>query len=83
MKSVAAKKCKNCNACKRAYVRYAVYYWRHGELYCAVNDSITVADNTCEHWRKKQEEEYDLSARRFDEAEEDIKRLMMMFDDCE
>ncbi len=54
------------NACKHAY---------------AVNDSITVADNTCEHWRKKQEEEYDLSARRFDEAEEDIQRLMMMFGD--
>ncbi len=78
---VAAKKCKDCNACKHAYVRYMLNYQRHGELYCAENDSITVADNACEKWRKKREEEYDLSVQRLDEAEEDIKRLIMMFGD--
>ncbi len=53
------------------------------DIICTVNGSITDEDNACKKWRKKQEEEYDLSAQRFDEAEEDIKRLIMMFGDCE
>jgi len=40
------------------------------------NEKFTKPDYTCGNWRKKQRREYDLSPKRFDEAESDLKFIL-------
>lgn len=80
MKAASGKTCKTCNACKQIYRRWCVRFWSDKRYYCAVRGEITERGNSCVDWRKKHTE-YDLSARRFDEVERDIKELMDFFKD--
>ena len=72
---------KTCNSCmygKQIYRRYGCCYGRGvNKIYCTVKDEPTQAENGCEQWASKKAE-YDLSAARFDKAEDDIRALLDM-----
>lgn len=80
MKATSGKTCKTCNACKQIYRRWCVKFWSDKRYYCAVRGEMTKRECSCGKWRKKKTV-YDLSARRFDEVEQDIKVLKEFFKD--
>ncbi len=70
--------CKTCGNCKRFYVVYGFKPARTHIVYCTVKGEPTESASSCERWCKK-EVLYDLSSERFDEAAENIKFLMRLF----
>ena len=68
------KNCRNCGAWKSVYERGGYLYWKNKKHYCTVREKLTGAADGCEKWKRKTTA-YDLSARRFDEAEKDIEAI--------
>ena len=78
MKRTKTKNCKSCNFCKRVYRKFGYFFSKFDLYYCSVHNLIVEVENSCEIWQQKKIL-YDLSAKRFDEAEEDIKILKDYF----
>ena len=69
--------CKFCNECKMIY-RMLYRPYKLNEYYCVKRDKLTELYNNCELWQKKERRGYDLSAERFEKAEEDIKAILSL-----
>ena len=72
------KKCKKCNFCKRVYTLSYYRFWWKNEYYCTAREEMINFEKSCERWQKRRAE-YDLSAKRFDETEENIRFLQTYF----
>ena len=68
------KICKFCNACKALYTVGRYRYWKTKLYYCTIADKIVNVKSSCANWHRKHVE-YDLSAQRFDEVENDVRML--------
>ena len=69
-------RCNACNYCKKVYENH--WYSFFGEMslrYCTVHRKLTRLLSGCEKWRKR-EYEYDLSPKRFNKVESDIKYIV-------
>lgn len=75
MSSTKIKTCRNCNRRKSLYEKYCCTYALCRYYYCALHDKTVNLDGSCEDWTKARDE-YDLSKKRFDEAEEDVKIIL-------
>ena len=71
------RKCKSCDFCKNVFMRSYCRIWKGKSLYCVAREEMTAADGGCGRWRA-QRQGYDLSARRFAEAEEDLAALLRL-----
>lgn len=67
------KNCKSCNNCKMLYARY-VSFFKINKYYCTEHKKITETDLSCSKWSKRVIT-FDISLKRFDEVEQDIKLL--------
>lgn len=67
--------CNDCGACKRIYRRSRYSYWQYRMYYCAKWGRLVTQKDGCNRW-EEQEIAYDLSSRRFDAAEEDLRILL-------
>lgn len=69
------------NNCKNCLHRYAVYrksscgFWKNDFSYCDVKQTLITSAHYCERWQKKTKE-YDVSDKRLEQAEKDIKYLI-------
>lgn len=72
------KKCEDCASCEQVYIKGG-YGFNPADCYlCSVTEGFTDKNGVCEHWQEKVHE-YDLSAERFQRAEEDILAIMQIF----
>lgn len=69
----AEKSCETCAFFSRIYapIGYSVYPLE--QFFCNATDEMTESTHSCTRWQQKTEEKPDLSAERFEKAEEDIK----------
>ena len=67
--------CKTCDCGVQLFMRAHYRIWKGKGLYCTDREKTTDKDGCCERWRPRRLR-YDLSAKRFDDAEEDIAALM-------
>lgn len=74
-------KCKDCDFCKQIYHNLWYSFWFNKEYYCILHDRLTEPKNGCLNGKKK-EKEYNLSAERLKQAEEDIKALIKLLKDA-
>lgn len=74
MKAPKTKTCRTCSVRKRLYKKFNWSFDSTRLYYCAIGDCLTEMDGSCERWSKRRAE-YDLSPRRFDKAEADIKYI--------
>ena len=75
-------KCNSCRYAKRVYRRFGCLFWRDLRRdYCIVLDRPINDECGCAK-RQRKTIEYDLSAQRFDEVENDIKFLLEWFKDA-
>lgn len=75
------KNCKNCNYFKTVYRRfgyYLSYSLTYPLYYCTLCERMTVPKNRCGSWQYRKKCEYDISPKRFAQAEEDIKALIAL-----
>lgn len=68
------KSCKSCGNCKRLYRNFYYLFSPDNYFLCIVSGKFTDKENSCVRWRKR--DDCDLSKNRFDEAEEDIKKIL-------
>lgn len=78
-KSAKNKICGNCSMFRRLYWQGFSGYFLTGLFYCGLCKELVPKAGYCENW-KKRKTEYDLSARRFDQAEEDACILLQYFE---
>lgn len=69
------KICRNCNACKKLYLRTQYRLGQTKYYYCQIYDDFTETENSCVNWRKKIKQ-LKFSAQRFDQAEKDLNKLI-------
>ncbi|MCI8413926.1 MAG: hypothetical protein HFE47_07555 [Clostridia bacterium] len=68
-------KCRNCDFCKLIYRKWNYHYYRTDLRYCVFRDEFTQLENSCTSGCPKKRV-YDLSASRFDSAENDVALLL-------
>lgn len=76
-----AKNCKNCGRCKYLYIESNDHFYRRNILYCTARGEIIVKAEVCGDWIVKKGE-YDLTEKRFDIVEEDIKFILEYLKGC-
>lgn len=72
------KTCKECGACKRLYRRLGYRFCKLKIFYCARHKKLTDPTSRCEFW-KRRTLKYDLSAKRFDEAEANARKAVACY----
>ena len=76
------KSCETCNHCKKVYRLGGLTYSPFTKYYCDHNDEILTEYTACEHWQHTVKT-FDFSPERFDQAEDDIKALLKIFENSE
>lgn len=72
------KNCKSCALCERLYRKFGYGIYSDDFYLCAVTEEFTDKESVCGHWQEKVQE-YDISAERFNKAEEDIAAINRIF----
>lgn len=70
------KECKTCRYGETLYVGMTKYANWENLCYCALKEEMQKLNFVCAQWEKRQKPEYDYSAARFNEAEEDVNYLI-------
>ena len=72
------KICKHCGRCLRLYLFYAAKFRKTRCLYCETHGRMTDPEGTCPLWQAEIAR-YDLSGKRFQRAESDLRYLLGVF----
>ncbi len=77
---MTTKICDKCRHGNRLYRLFYTSYHKDKKILCGLSDNFCDINGFCENWERKGKD-YDLSPRRFDKAEQDIKVIFKLLEE--
>lgn len=69
------KTCRTCAAFRQIYRKGSYRYWKYRRFYCILSNRLLDEMHGCNDWRPACRREYDVSAQRLEQTEQEIFRI--------